>query len=146
MKRFFSCRKIAIAAFCGFAFIVLQVVLMLHAASARTCAFEYLGREVLSESSGATDFDYYGEGEDRWNLKVPPFKYVFRMHTATFEWNDNGYIPPEAGIAHRDVWVGTCTLTPKAPWRYIDLFGHLGPFECSVYGDWHVESGSNRLN
>ena len=119
---------------------------MLHTASARTCAFEYLGREVLSESSGATDFDYYGEGEDRWNLKVPPFKYVFRMHTATFEWNDNGYIPPEAGIAHRDVWVGTCTLTPKAPWRYIDLFGHLGPFECSVYGDWHVESCSNRLN
>ena len=146
MKRFFSCRNVAVMAFCVFAFLALQVVLILHAASASTCAFEYLGREVFSESSVATDYDYYGEGVDRWNLRVPRFKYKLRMHTATFEWNENGHIPPEAGIARRDVWVGTCMLHPKAPWRYIDVFGHLGPFECSVYGDWHVESGSNRPN
>ena len=144
MRRFFSCRNVAITVFCVFAFIALQVVFILHAASARTCTFDYLGREVFLESSETVDWDFYGEDKHRWNLTVPPFKRKFRMHAATFEWNENRHIPPGDGIGLSDLWVGTCTLTAKTPWRQIDVFGHLGPFECSVYGDWHVEAGSKR--
>ena len=99
-----------------------------------------MGRGVFAESQMATEYDYYGEGKDRWNVRIPSFNETFRMHTASFKWNENTHVPPAAGIDRADVWVGTCTLTPKSPWRYVDVFGILGPTECSVYGDWRIQS------
>ena len=140
MKRLLSYKNICVIAFVAFIFLVLQVTLYLHTASTKTRTLEYLGRGVFAESQPGTEYDFYGKGKDRWNVVIPPFNETFRMHTASFDWNPNTHIPPESGIDRSDVWVGTCTLTPKFPWRYIDVLGILGPVECSVYGDWHVES------
>ncbi len=143
MKRFFTRREtyaIAICAIGLFAFIVLQGIFCFYAVSARTITVEYLGRGIFAESEKATEYDYYGEGDHRWHIKVPAFNETLEMHTASFEWNPNNHIPFKPGMGRGSVWIGTCKLTPKSPWRYIDVFGFLGPFECSVYGDWRVDS------
>ena len=140
MKRFFSFRNIATPLLLLIAFFSLQVVFFLNTYSAKAVTLEYLGRGVCFESQMSIERDYYGKGKDRWTVQIPEFDEEFRMHTATFEWNENKHVPPDAETKLHDVWVGTCTLTPKSPWRYIDVFGILGPLECSVYGDWSVKS------
>ena len=138
MKKILTKRNVIVAILCLIAFLSLQIVLYLHASSARTRTLEYMGRGLFAESQMAIEYDYYGEGEDRWTTQIPEFTETFRMHTVSFEWNQNKHIPPVRGMDRADVWVGTATLTPKAPWRYIDPFGVLGPFRYSVYGDWQV--------
>ena len=140
MKQLLSCRNVVVISLLAMAFLGLQICLWMHTASAKTRTLEYLGRGVFSESQMAREQNFYPNGKDRWTFQIPPFNEKFRMHTASFEWNENRYVPPDANTKARDTWVGTCTLTPKTPWRYIDIFGILGPVECSVYGDWHVES------
>ena len=140
MKKILRRRNIVIAILLVAAFLALQLCLMLHAMSARTRTLEYLGRGVFSASQMSREENFYPNGKDRWTFQIPPFEEEFRMHTASFEWNDNRYVPPNADTDAADTWVGTCTLTPKSPWRYIDIFGILGPVECSVYGNWHVET------
>ena len=133
-------KKIAAAVVCLLLFLVLQLCLFCHAFSARTVTMEYLGREVCSESQLSREENFYSNGQHRWTYQIPPWEHDFRMHTATFEWNENHHVPPDASTTRSETWVGTCTLTPKSPWCQIDLFGILGPMKFSVYGDWYVEA------
>ena len=139
MNKLLRRRNVVIAVLLVVAFLSLQVCLLLHTISAKIRTAEYLGRGVCSASWISREEGFYPNGRDRCTFQIPPFEEEFRMHTASFEWNDNRYVPPDANTAAADTWVGTCTLTPKSPWRYIDVFGILGPVECSVYGDWHVK-------
>ena len=117
-----------------------QIVFFCHAFSARTVVSEYLGRETCLESQLNQELNFYPNGDSRWTLQIPDFDHEFRMHVVEFDWNENRHIPPDSATSPSDSWVGTCTVEPKSPWSYVDVFGVLGPFECKVYGDWRVES------
>lgn len=140
MPKSLRLRNLVILAAFSIAFLILQLTLFLHAESARAVTLEYMGRSVFSESQWPREEEYYDNGRDRVSLRVPVFDSKFRMHEATFAWIENSYIPPDADTDLTKMWVGTCTLTPKSPWRQIDVFGLLGPMQCHVYGDWHVET------
>ena len=140
MRRIFRPGNLIIAASILAAFLALQISFVLRTQSARAVTLEHLGRGVCGESQLTRVDNFYGNGMDRWTLRIPAFDAKFRMHTTNFEWNENRHIPPDAKTAPRDTWVGTCTLTPKTPWRQIDVLGLLGPIECKVFGDWHVET------
>jgi len=109
-------------------FFSLQVCFFMHAFSARTITLDYLGRGVFSESQLSREEGFYSNGKDRWTFQIPKFEHRNRL------------VPPDAATNAIDTWVGTCELNPRSPWREIDVFGILGPFDCKVYGDWHVES------
>ena len=137
MANLFRSRNIAIALVLLVLYLALQACFAMHALSAGTITTEYLGREV---SRTSRQEGIYPNGKYRWTYEIPPFEHQFRMHEAVFEWNENHFVPPDAETEARDKWIGTCTLTPKSPWREIDFFGVLGPMEYTVYGDWYVES------
>ena len=133
MAKLFRTRNIVCVAIMLLLYAALQIVFFLHAFSARTITVEYLGREVFMKSLETR------EGS-RYTIQTPPFNEEFRMHTASFRWNENHYIPPDGSTDPSDAWVGTCTLTPKSPWRQIDIFGVLGPIECHLYGDGRTDT------
>ena len=120
-------------------YVSLQICFFLHAASATTVTREYFGRGVFSESQLVREEGFYANGNDRVTFQIPKFNEDFRMHKASFKWNGNRHVPPDASTTASDTWVGTCTLTAKTPWRQMDLFGLLGPIECSLYGDWRTD-------
>ena len=120
-------------------FLALQACFLLHLANADAVMSEYMGRGVFYESQLSRVKNFYPNGKERWTFKIPSFDENFRMHEASFRWNENRHIPPDSKTDLRDTWVGTCTLKPKSPWRQIDIFGVLGPTEIKLYGDWHIE-------
>ena len=140
MANLLRARNIIVVLTGSLLYLAMQVCFFLHAASATTVAREYLGRGVFTESQMSREENFYSNGKDRTTFQIPKFNDKFRMHTASFNWNENRHIPPDASTNASDTWVGTCTLTPKSPWRQMDLFGVLGPIECSVYGDWMTDA------
>ena len=140
MAKVFRARNLVLVGIGILAYLALQVCLLMYVGSADAVTVEYLGRGVFSESQLTREESFYPNGKDRWTFQIPPFDKNFRMHDASFKWNENRHVPPDAKTDRRDTWIGTCTLTPKSPWRQIDIFGVLGPIEYKLYGDWHTEA------
>ena len=142
MNKLLRRRNVVIAVLLVVAFLSLQVCLLLHTISAKIRTAEYLGRGVCSASWISREEGFYPNGRDRCTFQIPPFEEEFRMHTASFEWNDNRYVPPDANTTAADTWVGTCTLTPKSPWRILTYSAFWGRLNARFM----VIGTSNRTN
>ena len=101
MAKVFRARNLVLVGIGILAYLALQVCLLMYVGSADAVTVEYLGRGVFSESQLTREESFY-----------PPFDKNFRMHDASFKWNENRHVPPDAKTDRRDTWIGTCTLTP----------------------------------